>query len=198
MKKNWLLKIGIPLCLISIAFAAILVFSGNANIDTDNQYNVTSRFNMDPDQTLENNLPFADLIVVGKIVSDAETHESALPSAKMGLTQKYTSSQLEIEEVLYGTESSKTITFTQLGEAGDDKEEKKVKKGDRMLFILHKHPNGYNSVSLESGLYSIDDNNKIKPLFKGNSLKKYEGVKFNDFKKEIKESLKKLNKQATE
>jgi hypothetical protein len=138
-------------------------------------------------------LPYADLIIKGKVISDGVNKAKEIPGAKYELKQALTYYQVEINETLYGSENSKIITFTQLGEADNDKVEKKVKKGDELIFILHKHPDGYNSVSLEYGLFNVIGDKEVKSLSSGKNLQKYTDIDV--LKNDIDEKLKKVKKK---
>ncbi|HOV27812.1 MAG TPA: hypothetical protein PK566_15830 [Pseudobacteroides sp.] len=196
MKKKSILRISILLCISILAITAFVVFisngSDNKRMQTSQNTTYSTSFDVDPNQTLDDMLPYADLIVKGKVISDGVNKTKEIPGAKYGLKQALTYYQVEIIETLYGSEDSNIITFTQLGEADNDKVEKKVKKGDELLFILHKHPDGYNSVSLEYGLFSVTDGKKVKSLSNGNNLQKYADL--DTLKNDIDEKLKKIKK----
>jgi hypothetical protein len=197
MKKKLMFKISIFLCISIFVITAVIVFtnssSDNRSIKTAQNTTCNTSFDVDPNQTLDDMLPYADLIIKGKVISDGVNKAKEIPGAKYELKQALTYYQVEINETLYGSENSKIITFTQLGEADNDKVEKKVKKGDELIFILHKHPDGYNSVSLEYGLFNVIGDKEVKSLSSGKNLQKYTDIDV--LKNDIDEKLKKVKKK---
>jgi len=136
----------------------------------------------------------AELIVIGEVISDAETVEYEIMSGtpldqkikqKAGRvpTFKTANATIKIEEILFGEYLNKELTYVQLGEANNDKYQTKVKKGDRALFLLtaDKTIQGhFSSIAFEEGVFIIDrranvvsqSNNPIVSKFDHSTLSK--------------------------
>lgn len=147
----------------------------------------------------------ADLVVIGTVRTEGETvirdfytgepvmkakHQKAFDT-NAAQTYEVSKSSVDVEEVLYGS-CGKSIILTQNGAAGSDAGETKVKKGDRMLFILHKDPAGsdmWSSVSWEDGLFLLNDNGKVLSLTDNLSLAKYDERPVGLLKKDVRLAL---------
>ncbi len=132
---------------------------------------------------------YADLIVIGTVESDGVTTTAEWPKIQGEKTESVemerdpvtvTHTKIKIEKTLFGEADSDTITLLQLGKAGSDQGETKVKKNKKMLFILRKSQNGnetvYSSVLYEDGLFEIDSKNKITSLTNNIVEAKYDGL----------------------
>lgn len=138
---------------------------------------------------------FSDLIVVGKVIDDGVTINNAIPQNPHFDSGSYetTNSTIEIDEVIYGNETNKTITYVQLGKAGDDHEQTKVKKGQKVLLVLKKTPyNNYTS-SMEDGVFLVSGKNKVKSFSMNPVVSKFDDKDIDDLKKELKETKKLKN-----
>lgn len=161
-----------------------------------------------PYQDIEEACNDADLIVIGTVTSSGETEYRELYSGEPEMHNKYRQSfpssksptypvsknEISVDEILFGS-CDKLITLTQNGEAGTDIGETKVKKGERMLFILHKDPAGENmwsSVSLEDGLFLLRENGKVLSLTDNLKLAKYDDRSLNLIKKDIKDAVSRI------
>lgn len=160
--------------------------------------------------SMEELLRFADLVIIGEILTDGETKEkpiSASPEQDAKFTElfskvptyKVAQTNVKVNKVIYGDSNlvDTIIKFNQLGEAGNDYNQTKAKKGDEMLLILCKsdEDDTYASVSFEDGMFLIDKNNgKLLSLSKDILVAKYDGLDQQILENDIKKSIKKAKR----
>lgn len=124
-----------------------------------------------PIESIEDLTDKADLIIIGKVVSDGKTVRKDLSNSLLEKKNSVTSDmnlvsntypvtqvQIEIIEVLHGNTNTKQITYSQLGSADSHVGITKVKQNEELLLILHKDLDGtYASVDLENGIFLLED-----------------------------------------
>lgn len=159
----------------------------------------TFHFNREPIDSIDELLGYADLVVIGTVKTDAVTVVEKLPDNpnNTGLRElKVAYSEVEIEETLFGNSTSKTITFKELGEAGKNNEQTKVKKGDKVLLVLHKgeKENLYASVAFEDGVFNLKNEKQVFSLSDNPVLTKYDNKDINLLKDDFIKSKNKLIK----
>ncbi len=147
--------------------------------------------------SLETLFKYAQVAVIGEVISDGILKNDEASEQDSGNSiikrpvEKHTPYQVRVEEVVCGSLEPKEITLSQIGEPGDDRGETKVKKGDRMLFVLHEisQEDGiYDSAVLEGGMFIIDKNNKVMSLSDNIAVAKYDGLDLDVLKKDLKEA----------
>ncbi|AHF11230.1 MULTISPECIES: hypothetical protein [Dehalobacter] len=186
----------VPLGLVAVLFIAGFVGYNktliyNNNPDTASKIIGSESMMMSrPEATKMDDLTkYADLIIVGEVLSDAVDSEIEFDFPNEELKQKamgessevpkvaLACSQIKIIKTLYGESQRDTITLAQVGKAGNDNGETKVKKGDKMLLVLQRHtddPNKYSSVAVEDGLFKISEDNKILSLSDNRFTSRYD------------------------
>lgn len=130
----------------------------------------------------------SDLVVRGKVIDPGVTREQQVvfPNAQLqdkaetgsetDLTYKVACYQFQINEIIIGKEESHVISIVQLGEAGNDACETKLKQGDEMILVLNRDEtvkSTYSSVSFEDGLFVIKSN-KVYSLSDNKTMAKYD------------------------
>ena len=155
----------------------------------------------------------ADLIVIGKVVGNPtdvlhefstgieEWDEEIKAKDPNALKIALAVSEIKIDEVLYGYEENDRILLAQIGKAYSDSGETKVKKGDKMLFVLKKHEgseNLYSSTMAEEGLFIIKDNGETYSLSDNAFTSKYDYKSKNVLINDIKAESNKLRKNNSE
>ncbi len=155
-----------------------------------------------PAKNLDALLQPADLVVVGKVVSDGVTKTKSLKSntgtnpldikfstlfPDKELTFDVTQVKIQIENVILGDKDIKEITFSQLGHASSNNYQTKVKKNQKLLFILEKNADdgAYSSVDFEDGLFLISKEQKVLSLSKNITVAKYDGLILENLIKDI-------------
>jgi|LSQX01.1.fsa_nt_gb hypothetical protein len=155
-----------------------------------------------PAKNLDALLQPADLVVVGKVVSDGVTKTKSLKSntgtnpldikfstlfPDKELTFDVTQVKIQIENVILGDKDIKEITFSQLGHASSNNYQTKVKKNQKLLFILKKNADdgAYSSVDFEDGLFLISKEQKVLSLSKNITVAKYDGLILENLIKDI-------------
>lgn len=149
----------------------------------------------------------ADLIVIGKVITSPENTQIEFPFGNEDMKKhameksngkipkvNLACSKIKIQEILYGNSSSDVITLAQVGNSESDIGETKVKKEDKMLFILQRHPdepNKYSSVEAEEALFKIDNNNKTLSLSDNKFTSRYDDIDCEILKNDIKSAKKK-------
>jgi hypothetical protein len=182
------------------------------NMNPDVSQKIVGSKSLDPIATmiafrsLQDITSMADLIVIGRVTTDGELHteefnfenaklkEKALWDSTQSIHYSVSYSQVKVEKVLYGSLRGRTITLAQLGKPDNNNGETKVKKGDRMLFILRKDPNTNNlcsSVDFERGLFTINKDNKLLSLSDDKVVAKYDGIDLSVLIDDIKNATKK-------
>lgn len=208
-------KLAIVICLaivIGLSVVSIFYLSNsskyNQNPDISGKIVGSKDLLMDtmPMTSVDDLTKYADLIVIGKVISPAVDTEIEFPfpnedlkqSAMKGYSKVPTvalaCSRIQIEETLYGESKSDIITLAQLGKANNNRGETKVKNGDRMLFILQKHHDKtdvYSSALAEDGLFIIDNNDKVTSLSDNMFTSRYDGISKDILKADIKKGKKK-------
>lgn len=196
MKKhnNIFIKISstILICLYILSFGINKLNTYNSN-NIEQEKVVGSKmgvsiFSRIPAESLEELLENANLVFEGTVITDGSSQNKQLEDKFISNYGKdkvfeYTTSSFEIkiEKMLFGKSDSETIILDQLGSANSDSGETKVKKGEKMLFILKKNNDGentYSSVDLEDGLFRILSDNK--------AVSKYDNKDLIQLKTEIK------------
>jgi hypothetical protein len=207
---------------IAVLIFSVLVFK-NVGLNTDNaKYNLNAdnskkvigskslqqTMTIIPYESIDQIIKDADLVCIGRVISEGKTllDEAQYPKE---LTDKLASkgkhpprynvcqSKIEIEETLLGETDSKIITLEQLGAAGNNSGETKVKLKDKMLFILQQHDddkNVYSSVALEEGMFKLQDNNKSLSLTDNPVMTKYDDIDSKILIRDIKKSIEKIKK----
>lgn len=208
MKRKYYISVG----LISVFLLGIFMLPDkqtsiskniSANNSTLNINNTTKRpmFSENQDTDLDVIATNADLVIIGKVISDGVTKEKNIQSSKneaekdklvgiKPLTYNITSTKIKVKEVISGNCNDKEITLVQLGSADSDETETKVKAGKDILLLLKKHPNTdnvYSSVNFEDGIYEVDNSSKINVLSEKHNFKKYDELESKNFIKMIKD-----------
>ncbi|HEX9062044.1 MAG TPA: hypothetical protein VF941_17855 [Clostridia bacterium] len=222
--KKWsiifIFILAITVCI--AAFEKSSFTSGNEkvvyNMNPDNSKKVVGSKSFDAtafrliSKSLEDILKNTDLIFVGTVDSDGVTTQEDIPfpneeakemmlkkNPNMDTAYDITFTNIKIERILFGDKpASKTITLGQPGKAGNDSCETKVKKGDRMLFMVRKiSQDKYGTADSENALFLIDNNSKLTSLSDNITVAKYDGLDLkvleNDLKTAVK-GFKNLNK----
>lgn len=145
----------------------------------------------------------ADYILVGEVMTDAITVEKPHMSQENSpLEKKYlekfdsqkkrifsvAQTKVKVEEVIYGSmDIGKEITYSQLGQAGNDKYQTKVKKGERVMLILKRNPENdtYASVDFENGVFIVSKNGKVRSLSDNKVVAHYDGIDLGVLKKDL-------------
>lgn len=153
-------------------------------------------------KSLDDVTRFADLIIIGEVISNPVDHlidfvsedikESAAKNSKVNVAY----SQVKVEKNLYGSTNSEVITLAQLGKANSDSDETKVKNGDRMVMLLRKdpdHDNVYYSADMENGLFIVDENKKTLSLSDNKIISRYDGIDVNILIDDLGKAKKKTN-----
>ncbi len=148
----------------------------------------------------------ADLIISGEVVgdakdvmydfsssiSDSEKNKLSDPNAyKVALAV----SEIKIDDVLYGSEDNEKILLAQIGRAGYDSGETKVKKGDKMIFVLKKADGSdrlYASTVAEEGLFIEKPNGYMYSLSDNKFTSRYDTLKKESLVSDIKLECNKL------
>lgn len=156
-----------------------------------------------PIKSIEDLVSYADLIVIGEVISDGVTKTEEWPkvegdpqgqldiSNRSPMSVSHT--KVKISKTLYGKANSDTITLLQLGKSGDDRGETKVKKNKKMLLVLKDSKDGrniYSSVCYEDGLFEINNDNKVKAFSKELVMAKYDDTDIDLLEKDIIKALK--------
>lgn len=203
---------------VSLGLVAVLFIAGFVG------YNKTSIYNNNPDteskiigsesllmsRPIKTNMDdltkYADLIIVGEVVTDAldtevdidfpneELKQKAMEGSSVPPKVALACSQIKIIETLYGESQRDTIILAQVGRAGNDNGETKVKKGDKMLLVLQRHtddPNKYSSVAFEDGLFKISEDNKVLSLSNNKFLSRYDDRSLDLLVKDMNKGVKK-------
>lgn len=141
---------------------------------------------------------YINLVVIGTVVSEAQTLEEDSPMSIPGAEKiklHRSLSKIQVDEVLYGNETSKIITFAQMGKANNDAGETKVKNGERLLLVLNKNQYGYSAIGLEQGIARITQDLRTVLFSDNESLSSaYDNKSLNIIKKDIKDSITKIKK----
>jgi len=147
----------------------------------------------------------SDLVILGEVISDGTTikqnfnlpdpAKSKLNTLKSGSdktsTITVTQATVKIDKVLYGDTYLEEIKFDQLGKAGNDDFQTKVKKNQKVILALKKNTNdSYASVDLEDGVFSVNENNKVFSFSKNIAFAKYDSLDLNVLIEDIKKSKK--------
>lgn len=164
---------------------------------------VRKKMSLLPITSIDDLVGYADLIVTGEVISEGVTGKAGWPKVE-GDTQGKTDlsnlppvdvtyTKIKINKTLYGKADSDIITLLQLGKAGDDKGETKVKNKKKMLFVLRKANEGediYSSVCYEDGLFEISDDDKVLSLSNEITESKYDGTHIDLLIKDVIKGLK--------
>ncbi len=208
MKKKMFLGVCVSVLLVFVVFVttfSIKYFNNKFMVSGIQQSKVVGSKSVDgflskiSAESINDLIDNADLIVIGKVITDGITakkkldfpnnqlKEKALGDVNSEIEFSVSRSEFEISEVLFGESKTNIITISQLGEAGNDNGETKIKKGNDMLLILKRHKdnkNMYSSISFEEGLF-LTNNDKVVSLSDNISLSKYDGKNLYNLKKDI-------------
>ncbi|GEM_PF-3224591 len=147
-------------------------------------------------QSLEEIMRASDLVVAGTVLDEGVTKTKKFP-LDSALDQKNQENQrkaprysiaqtkIDIEEVWSGETNKETILFNQIGIAGDDKMQTKVKKGQQVVLFLVENDDGtYASMGFEDGVFIVK-NNKLKSLSKNLVVAKYDEIDVHTLKEDV-------------
>ena len=131
--------------------------------------------------TLYDYVDMCDAIIMGKVISNGIGFEEdwfydISETEQRTTTSPLTKTQIEVDEVLYGSVNDKVINLIQMGSPDITDIEAKVKYGQTVIILLNDHGNGidYSSVSVENGIFYIEDS-KLYTLSPMEDLNKYDG-----------------------
>ncbi len=212
------LKIILCICLLMLSSVSLTLFKFDSETLYNSNPNVASKVvgseNLSgyivPLQSVDDLVSKSDLIVIGEIMSDAVTIKRPYePSdeAKSKLNTLYPEAQnkfnfnvaqvtVQIKEVLYGDTSLSEIKFNQLGNAGNDSLQTKVKKNERVVLALKKvtgTDDTYASICFEECVFDIKPNNKLLSFSKNMAFAKYDDIDLNILENDISKVKNKLN-----
>jgi len=209
--------------LLTSAFACLAMLNRDSN---DNNY-PREAYNMNPDTSkkvvgskilnqvmdipifkkLDEYLNYTDLIIIGKVITPGTTKMIDFPfqegteviDKKTGkpMQMSTSESQIEVERIIYGKNPGKIITLSQLGPAGSDNGETKVRNGDRMLFLLRQgrqNKNLYYSAAAEDTMFIIDEDDRLTSLSDNITVAKYDGLKLSTLEADLKAAFKNVKK----
>jgi hypothetical protein len=131
--------------------------------------------------TLYDYVDMCDAIIMGNVISNGIGFEEDWSYDISIMEQRTTTfpltkTQIEVDEVLYGSVNNKVINLIQMGSPNITDIEAKVKYGQTVIILLKDHGNGidYSSVSVENGIFYIEDL-KLYTLSPMEDLNKYDG-----------------------
>lgn len=193
--KNKYIIICIAIICLSLSIFSINNLRSNSQKPpkTIGSESVVDRLPLDSVDTL---VELSDLIVVGEVISDPQTKTIKVAPNDPNVNSYYktANAQFKIDETLYGDPNIKEITFSQLGEAGNDYGETKVKKGEKYLLFVRKVKNDtyYVAIGGEYGIFKIDDQGKLLSLSNQAAVAKYDDKALNSLKEDLKNIIKKV------
>lgn len=150
-----------------------------------------------PIENFDDILYHSELIVIGEVIDDGTendvevynmtSEEKEKFKEKFGKmpTETVTYSEFRVTEIVNGELNEDVITIRQIGEAGSDYGETKIKNNQRLLLILDELESGiYIIPALESGAFVIADG-KIKSNGKDKAILEFENQKLDKVIKAI-------------
>lgn len=197
-------KILLPVlfCICLLTFSIYFVNSIESKSEQNLQKIVGSKmpgsemsFNWESFKDIKHLIDFGSKLVVKvTILDDGKTLEEDAPTAFPGedaIKIHRTLFDVDVDEVLYGEYANQNIVFEQMGVAGSDVGETKVKKGDKVILFLEKNRYGYSAMGQEQGIYRIGEDEKINAMTDNVDLiNKYDKKEVKEFIKEIKKMMK--------
>ncbi|KNY27578.1 hypothetical protein [Pseudobacteroides cellulosolvens] len=216
MANKYIKYVSLTVTILAVAFVTIFTFAKNENNISDTKIIGSKSF----DETafrikinsIDEILKFADLVAIGKVIDDGKTVETEFPlpggesQAKklkamypnINTKMEVTHTNVQIEKVIYGSSpTTDIITVGQMGQAGNDEGETKIKREQKVLLILKKHPgtdNLYSSVDAENGLFKIEKNSKVISFSDNEAVSKYDNNNVDILVNDITNGLKKQKK----
>ncbi|NBI28069.1 hypothetical protein ERL59_03730 [Chengkuizengella sp. YPA3-1-1] len=180
---------------LAIVLGVSLGFVYNSNNDTHVEDNNTLT------APITNNLSEefwnVDLIVKGKVIQEEATFQKDTGvDTKIPSKMEVTPATIEVDEVIYGNEPNKTITYLQHGNSNETAKPKHVQKNDEVILILTRTTDGqYWSYNFDDGIWYVK-NGKVKSNTSEKYLVDYKDKDAKDFIKEIRKAAK--NKKKNE
>ncbi|MFS1512546.1 hypothetical protein VQL36_08935 [Chengkuizengella sp. SCS-71B] len=182
----------------SLSLAIVLGVSTGFVYNSYNNFNVEDNTSIAP---MTNNLSEefwnVDLIVKGKVIQEVATFQKDTGiNTKFSSKMDVTPATIKVDEVIYGNEPNKTITFLQHGNSNETTNSKHVRKNDEVILILTRTTDGqYWSYNFDDGLWYVK-NEKVNSNTSQKFLKEFKDKDKNNFIKEIREAAK--NKKKNE
>jgi len=205
MKKIISIFTVIALVLIPAYFT---VFDNNEDISSMDEKFIGSDyagFYKMPIENFEDILHHSDLVVIGEVVDDGTENDvevfNMTSDDKENFKEKFgkystetvTFTEFRVTEILNGELDEEVITVRQIGEAGSDYGETKIKNNQRMLLMLGELESDiYIIPALESGAFVITDG-KTKSNGKDKAILEFENQNLDKILKEINKYYKKNN-----
>ncbi|MFS1515869.1 hypothetical protein V1503_05005 [Bacillus sp. SCS-151] len=130
-----------------------------------------------------------DLIIKGKVIQEEATFQKDTGvNTKFSSKIDITPATIEVEEVIYGNETNKTITYLQHGISSEITNSKHVRKNDKVILILSRTTDGqYWSYNFDDGLWYVK-NGKVNSNTNGKYLTEFKDKDEKNFIKEIRKA----------
>lgn len=191
IKKLWISSLALAVCL-----GITTGYTYNYMNESHNTHNHSVAPNT---KDLSEEFWNVDLIVKGKVVHEGESFKKdANVNSKIPFEMDVTPATIEINQVIYGNDPGKTITYLQHGNTAEKEiAESLVHQDEEVILILTKTTDGqYWSYNFDDGIWKVK-NGKVKSKSSHVFLEKHNDSDETTFINEIKDAAKNKKKNAS-